>query len=137
MKLRPMTAMEVFEEVHADCDNFCTKGPCSDCPYKSSINLDEDTCDAYFSVFYFDKTREEKNVKTNTEVITDILRGWKAFLPKDIIEYVARTVEFSNLSEAVNLLVTYQEFFHKKLSSSDINRVKRILTGLNNKRQGK
>lgn len=75
--------------------------------------------------------------KNNTEVITDILRGWKAFLPEDIIEYVARTVEFSNLSEAVNLLVTYQEFFHKKLSSSDINRVKRIVTGLNNKRQGK
>ena len=63
MKLRPMTAMEIFEDTHADCENFCTEGPCSDCPHKRTINLDEDTCDAYFSAFYFDKTREEKNVK--------------------------------------------------------------------------
>ena len=65
--------------------------------------------------------------KTNTEQIKEILAVWKVSLPEKLIDFVAKAVDFSELSEAVNLLVTYQELFHEKVSYSDINRVKRIL----------
>ncbi len=59
MNIRAMTEFEQFSEHHQDCEYYCTKGPCEDCPYKSGIDLKNDSCSEYFSVFHFDRIKRE------------------------------------------------------------------------------